>query len=60
MSASVVSRNDAIEAAFCRATRSTLVGSMIPACIMSTYSLVSASNRPREGAKNGEMPRASE
>src|SRR5213594_4636953 len=46
MSASVVSRRDAIEAAFCRATRSTLVGSMIPACNMSTYSLVSAS-KPR-------------
>src|SRR5439155_590400 len=46
MSASVVSSRDAIDAAFCRATRSTLVGSMIPACIMSTYSLVSAS-KPR-------------
>ncbi len=32
-----------MEAAFCSATRSTLVGSMIPACIMSTYSFDSAS-----------------
>jgi hypothetical protein len=32
----VVRSKDAIEAAFCRATRSTLVGSMIPAWIMST------------------------
>src|SRR5512145_834371 len=44
--ASVVSSNAAIEAACCRATRSTLVGSMMPARIMSTYSLVSAS-KPR-------------
>src|SRR5437899_3075527 len=51
--ASVVSNSDAIEAAFCSATRSTLVGSMIPACIMSTYSLVSAS-KPRV---TGTMPR---
>ena len=32
MSASVVSSNDAIDAAFCSAIRSTFVGSMIPAC----------------------------
>jgi hypothetical protein len=43
MSASVVSRSDAIDAAFCSATRSTLVGSMMPACTMSTYSMLSAS-----------------
>ena len=43
MSASVVRSSDAIDAAFCSAIRSTLVGSMIPACIMSTYSFVSAS-----------------
>src|SRR2546421_5568 len=46
MSASVVSSNEAIDAACCSATRSTLVGSMIPACSISTYSLVSAS-KPR-------------
>ena len=44
MSASVVRRSDAIDAAFCRAIRSTLVGSMIPASIMSTVWFVSASN----------------
>src|SRR4030095_1656516 len=43
---SVVSSSDAIDAACCSATRSTLVGSMIPATIMSTYSWVSAS-KPR-------------
>src|SRR5881628_2565474 len=43
---SVVSSNDAIDAACCSATRSTLVGSMMPATIMSTYSWVSAS-KPR-------------
>src|SRR5215813_2795335 len=45
-SASVVSSNDATDAAFCSATRSTLVGSMMPAEIMSTYSMLSAS-QPR-------------
>src|SRR5262245_22569444 len=37
-SASVVSISEAMEAAFSSATRSTLVGSMTPACSMSTYS----------------------
>src|SRR2546422_13997 len=44
--ASVVSNSEATEAAFCNATRSTLVGSMMPASIMSTYSRLSAS-KPR-------------
>src|SRR5262245_60583101 len=48
ISASVVSRREAIDAAFCSATRSTLVGSMIPAWTMSTYSMLSAS-KPRLG-----------
>src|SRR5438067_2029867 len=43
---SVVSSSDAIDAACWSATRSTLVGSMMPATIMSTYSWVSAS-KPR-------------
>ena len=43
MSASVVSSSDAIDAAFCSATRSTYAGSMMPAFIMSTYSMLSAS-----------------
>src|SRR5260370_135408 len=42
-SASVVSSSEAIDAAFCSATRSTFAGSMMPACSMSTYSLLSAS-----------------
>ena len=32
MTASVVSRSDAIDAAFCNADRTTLVGSMTPPC----------------------------
>ena len=32
MTASVVSRSEAIDAAFCRADRTTLVGSITPAC----------------------------
>src|SRR4029450_7286906 len=43
LSASVVSSSEAIDAAFCNATRSTLAGSMMPACSMSTYSMLSAS-----------------
>ena len=43
MSASVVSSSDAIDAAFCSAPRSTFAGSMMPAYIMSTYSMLSAS-----------------
>ena len=39
---SVVSINPATLAAFCNAQRDTLVGSMIPALIMSTYSSVAA------------------
>src|SRR5438876_983365 len=46
ISASVVSSSEAIDAAFSSATRSTLVGSMIPACSMSTNSMLSAS-KPR-------------
>jgi len=42
MRASVVSSSDAIDAAFCSATRSTFVGSMMPAWTMSTNSMVSA------------------
>jgi hypothetical protein len=37
---SVVSSRPAIEAAFCRALRVTLAGSMTPALIRSTYSPV--------------------
>src|SRR5438034_684000 len=46
ISASVVSRSEAMDAAFSSATRSTLVGSMMPACSMSTNSMLSAS-KPR-------------
>src|SRR5207247_483667 len=46
ISASVVSRSEAMDAAFSSATRSTLVGSMIPAWSMSTNSMLSAS-KPR-------------
>src|SRR5436305_842752 len=44
--ASVVSRSEAMDAAFSSATRSTFAGSMMPACSMSTNSMVSAS-KPR-------------
>src|SRR3989338_7641188 len=40
ISASVVSRSEAIDAAFCSATRSTLAGSIIPAWSMSTNSML--------------------
>src|SRR3989454_645863 len=46
ISASVVSRSEAIDAALSSATRSTLVGSMIPPCRMSTNSIVLASKPP--------------
>ena len=39
-SASVVSRSDAIDAAFCSAERTTLVGSMTPASTRFSYSSV--------------------
>jgi len=42
MSASVVSISEATEAAFCNATRTTLVGSMTPAFTRSSYSSVAA------------------
>src|SRR5437016_10000508 len=48
ISASVVSSSEAISAAFCSATRSTFVGSMMPTCSMSTNSMLSAS-KPRVG-----------
>ena len=39
---SVVSRSEAMDAAFCSAVRVTLVGSRMPAYTMSTYSPVAA------------------
>src|SRR5262249_52447727 len=47
--ASVVTSRPATEAAFCNASRTTLVGSMLPAFTMSTYSRVCAS-KPRSGS----------
>ncbi len=42
MTASVVIKSAAIDAAFCKAERVTFTGSMMPALIMSTYSPVAA------------------
>jgi hypothetical protein len=48
---SVVIRREATLAAFCKANRTTLVGSMTPASILSTYSSLSPSNpEPARGA----------
>ena len=47
--ASVVTSRPATEAAFCNARRTTLVGSIMPALTMSTYSRVCAS-KPRLGS----------
>ena len=42
MRASVVNISEATDAAFCKATRTTLVGSMTPAFTRSSYSSVAA------------------
>ena len=44
ITASVVKKSAAIDAAFCYAERVTFAGSMMPALIMSTYSPVAAFN----------------
>ena len=44
MSASVVSMSEAMDAAFCKAVRVTLVGSMTPAFTRSSYCSVVALN----------------
>src|ERR1700685_3857042 len=51
MTASVVRNSAAMDAAFCRAERVTLAGSMMPAANMSTYSPVAAF-RPKPGSSD--------